>query len=426
MPLQRWLATLQQELERLDSTGGSKRMERVIEAFTSDTPPRAIIDGTPYDIFNSNDYLGLRFHPTLRKGEEQASRDFGTGPGAVRFISGSLQVYRELERAIAAFHGREDAIIFSSAFAANVAVLSSLIKGQSKDSLVSSSTLVVSDELNHRSIIEGIRAASIPTEQKAIFAHMNAADLDQVLIHNVGKFERVVVVTDGVFSMLGEYQDLTELRQVIARHEEDYAQGIILVVDDAHGVGCFGATGRGVEEVCATRADVLVGTMGKAFGADGGYVVAEKVVIDYLRESAATYIYSNSISPGTAGAAWEAFKLFETGAGVKLVNQLQENIQIFQRAAAEAKIPLAAVSHHPIQPILVGDPLKSKALSRALFDAGYLVTSINYPVVPKGRDEVRVQISAAHTQELIEEFVATVAKRYTKDSLTIQLVPGRA
>ncbi len=410
MPLANWHAQLQSELDRLDSSGGSKRAERVIESFTADAPPKAVIAHKTYDIFNSNDYLGLRFHPTLREGEEKASKEFGTGPGAVRFISGSLQVHRDLEKAIAAFHGRDDAMIFSSAFATNVAVLSSLIKGQSKESLVSSNTLVVSDELNHRSIIEGIRAASIPSEQKAIFAHMNATDLDRVLTQNSGKFDRVVVVTDGVFSMLGEYQDLAALRAVISKHQDSYAQGVVLVVDDAHGVGCFGQTGRGVEEACATKADVLVGTMGKAFGADGGYVTGNQVVIDYLRESAATYIYSNSISPGTAGAALAAFELFESGEGAKLLTASRANIKTFQDAVAKAGIELAAKSDHPIQPVLVGDPLKSKALAKALFEAGYMVTPINYPVVPKGRDEIRVQISAAHTKELIQKFVLTLEK----------------
>lgn len=409
MSLSNWHAQLQAELDRLDSSGGSKRAERVIESFSSDAPPKALIAGKAYDIFNSNDYLGLRFHEGLKAGEEQASKLFGTGPGAVRFISGSLNVHRDLEKAIAAFHGRDDAMIFSSAFATNVAVLSSLIKGQSKESLVSANTLVVSDELNHRSIIDGIRAASIPSEQKAIFAHMDASDLNRVLTENKDKFDRVVVVTDGVFSMLGEYQDLAALRSVISKHQDSYDQGVVLVVDDAHGVGCFGPTGRGVEEVCNAKADVLVGTMGKAFGADGGYVTGDQVVIDYLRESAATYIYSNSISPGTAGAALSAFKLFESDAGAKLLAASRANIKTFQEAVAKAGIELAAKSDHPIQPVLVGDPLKSKALAKALFEAGYMVTPINYPVVPKDRDEIRVQISAAHTKALVEEFVSTLA-----------------
>lgn len=409
MPLSTWYAQLHKELERLDSGGGSKRKERIIESFSTDLPPKAMIGGRTYDIFNSNDYLGLRFHPALREAEEQASKTFGTGPGAVRFISGSLKVHRDLEKAIAAFHGRDDAMVFSSAFATNVAVLASLIKGQSKDSLVSGTTLVVSDELNHRSIIEGIRAASIPSEQKAIFAHMNATDLDRVLTENKEKFDRVVVVTDGVFSMLGEYQDLLALRNVISQHQDDFEQGIVLVVDDAHGVGCFGNTGRGVEEVCGVKAEVLVGTLGKAFGADGGYVVADQVVIDYFRESAATYIYSNSISPGTAGAALAAFRLFEAGEGATLLHQLRENMKTFGQAVTESGIALAAVSNHPIQPVLVGDPLLSKALAQALFDAGYMVTPINYPVVPKGRDEIRVQISAIHTTALIDDFVRQVA-----------------
>ena len=405
-----FLSTLQQELSRLDTVGISKRRERVIEKFTDDPSPQAVIQKKARRIFNSNDYLGLRFHPALKKAEHEASEKYGVGPGAVRFISGSLEIYHELEHEIAKFHNREDAMVISSAFAANVAVIPCFIKGQSKDSLVSENALVVSDELNHRSIIEGVRAASIDSFHKAIFKHMDAEDLRRVLKENEGKFTRVVVVTDGIFSMLGEYQDIKKLRAVCDAFEQKYEEGIVLIVDDAHGVGCFGKTGRGVEEVCGARADILVGTLGKAFGVDGGYIVGDTIAIDYLREAAATYIYSNPISPGAAGAGLAVFHLMQGTDGKKLLAQSQHNIAFFKSLMKKEKFQFSADSHHPIQPLFVGDSIIAKSLAQALFDEGFLVTNINYPVVPKGRDEIRIQISAIHTEEDIRIFVETLKK----------------
>lgn len=401
---------LQAEVARIDAAHTDKRHERVIQGFTDTQPPQALINGQPYHVFNSNDYLGLRHHPVLKQAEHAASQKFGTGPGAVRFISGSLAIHLELETALAKFHGREAAMVVSSAFATNVGVLFSLIKGQSKDSKLQDSVLVVSDELNHRSIIDGVRLANLSSDQKVIFKHMDGSDLDRVLAENVGKFDRVVVITDGVFSMLGEYQDLAKVRQVVDSFDNKYAHGVLLVVDDCHGVAAFGDTGRGTEEVAGAQADVLIGTLGKGFGTDGGYVVADQVVVEYLRESVATYIYSNSISPATAGAALAAVKLVDSSDGHQLIATLQQHIADFKQLASELEIPLAADSVHPIQPVLIGDSEKSKAVTRQLFEAGYMVTSINYPVVPPGKDEIRVQLSAAMTSDLVREFAQTLSK----------------
>lgn len=398
--------TLQKELHRIGQAKTAKRFEKVIEGFTKGPSPQALIGGKSYRVFNSNDYLGLRFHPQLKAAEHAASEEFGTGPGAVRFISGTLKIHRDLEKAIAHFHGRDDAIVFSSAFATNLAVLFCLIKGQAADSVVGGNTVVISDALNHRSIIDGIRVANLPKEQRALFNHLDLDDLDRVLKEKRGAFQRAIVVTDGIFSMLGEAQDLKKMRQVIDAHDSHFPEGVWLVVDDAHGVGAFGKTGRGVEEAFHSKADALIGTLGKAFGADGGYVAADQTVIDYLRESAATYIYSNSISPGTAGAALAAFKLIQTSAGEKLLAQLVHNREHFQKEMEKAGCTFAARSVHPIQPILLGDAVKTGFFKEGLFEGGILVTNINYPVVPKGRDEIRVQISAAHTKADLDAFVS--------------------
>lgn len=399
---------LTQEVARIDGVKTSKRNERIIESFTAEPSPKALISGKEYQVFNSNDYLGLRHNPKLKNAEHEASQKLGSGPGAVRFISGTLKVHRDLEKAIAKFHGRDDAIVFSSAFATNLAVMYTLSAGQNKDSLVTSEVLVLSDALNHRSIIDGIRLANLPKEQRKVFAHMDMADFRRILEEGKSQFKRVLVVTDGVFSMLGEYQNLAEMRQIIDEYDSQYEQGVLLVVDDCHGVGIAGTTGRGVEEIDGVHADVLVGTFGKAFGSDGGYVVASQQIIDYLRESSATYIYSNSISPGTAGAALAAVELIDTPEGAALLENSRKNTAYFKEQMTTAGFEFAAASSHPIQPVLIGDPVKTRAIVDKLYDNGVLVTNISYPVVPKGRDEIRVQTSAVHTKEdidyLIEQF----------------------
>lgn len=410
MSKQAFLKSLTQEIARIDQAQVSKRQEHLIEKFSKHSCPRAIISGKQYRIFNSNDYLGLRHFSQLKKAEHQASMACGTGPGAVRFISGSFKIHRDLEKALAKFHGRDDAMVFSSAFATNLAVIFSLIKAQNKDSLVNGDTLVISDELNHRSIIDGIRLANLPDNQKLIFKHLDTTSLAETLKENVGKFTRVVVITDGVFSMLGEYQDLKAMQKVIDQYDKKYSQGILSIVDDAHGVGAFGNTGRGTEEVSGGVADVLIGTLGKGFGADGGYVVANQTIIDYLRESAATYIYSNSISPGTANAALASVKLVGSNEGKKLIKQLANNVDYLKKQLKKIGFSMASDSIHPIQPVLIGEADKTKQLTQGLYKEGFLVTNINYPVVPKGRDEIRVQLSASHTREDLDAFLKAMTK----------------
>ena len=213
MSKQKFFSMLASEVDRLDKTGSAKRGERVIDGFEGSA---AMIDGAKYLVFNSNDYLGLRHLEELKVAEKEATEKFGTGPGAVRFISGTLEPHKDLEASIAKFHGRGDAIVFSSAFAANTAALFSLIKPQSRDSLLNPKVLVLSDELNHRSIIDGIRLANLDRSQKQVFAHLDHKDLESKLKTGVGQFDRGIVATDGVFSMLGETQKLTDLQLVIS------------------------------------------------------------------------------------------------------------------------------------------------------------------------------------------------------------------
>lgn len=417
MSRKNFFSVLSQEIDRIDKAKTSKRFEKIIDGFTKEKSPKAIIDKEKFQVFNSNDYLGLRHNQLLKKAEHQASEIFGTGPGAVRFISGSLKIHRDLEKALSKFHKRDDAMVFSSSFAANISVMFCLLAGQNKDSLVDSNVIVISDVLNHRSIIDGIRVANLPKDQRAIFSHMDPAHLETILKANKKIYKRALVVTDGVFSMLGEYQKLKKIRTVIDKYDKEYENGVLLVVDDAHGVGIAGKTGRGIEEIERVKADVLIGTFGKAFGADGGYVVGSQTIIDYLRESAATYIYSNSIPPGTAGAALKSIELLDSPAGKKLLKNSKKNVAYFKKRMKTAGYSFAADSSHPIQPVLIGDPFKTSALVAKLFKKNIIVTNISYPVVPKGRDEIRVQISAVHTKGDIDQLVKAFEEEKSINSL---------
>ncbi len=399
---------LQNELTGLDAAKVAKRNEKIIEGFTSGNNPKAIINKKEYLLFNSNDYLGLRHHKDLKKAEGAASEKFGTGPGAVRFISGTLVLHRQLEKTIAHFHRRDDAIVFSSAFAANLAAIFCLVAGRGKDSHLNEGVVLISDILNHRSIIDGIRLSGLPKEKRAVFAHLDNADLEKVLEVNLKENQRAIVVTDGIFSMLGEYPALKKMKQVIDHYDKKYEKGVLFIIDDSHGVGAIGRTGRGVEEVEKEKGDLLVGTFGKSFGSDGGYAVGDKVLIDYLRESAATYIFSNSISPGTAAAAKRAVELVDEKEGKKLLSQLRSNIKYFKHKSQKEGFIFAADSNHPIQPLLIGDPLKTKKVVNGLFKKNILVTNINFPVVPKGKDEIRIQLSAVHRLEDIDYLIASL------------------
>lgn len=399
---------LKEEVSKIDEAGISKRHEKVIDGFTDEKPPQAIINGKKYYIFNSNDYLGFRFRKELIKAEEETTKKYGTGPGAVRFISGNLKVYFDLEKKLASFHQKEAAMVFSSSFVANQAVIFPLIVGQRKDTLINDKVLVVSDELNHRSIIDAIRLAKLPSDQKVIYKHLDIKDLELVLNRAIGNFDRVLITTDGVFSMLGEITPLDKIVDLKKKYEKKFKNGILVIVDDAHGVGILGEKGRGSEELCQTQVDLVIGTFGKAFGSDGGYVVGPKIIIDYLKESAAPYIYSNPFSPSTAGAALAALNLVNTKTGLKIRQKLRENINFFRRKVKETKIKLASFSQHPIQPILIGNPQKTKEIVNRLLEVGFLTTAISYPVVPLGKDEIRIQINANHNQKVISSLIKSL------------------
>ncbi|NOS76290.1 MAG: aminotransferase class I/II-fold pyridoxal phosphate-dependent enzyme [Methyloglobulus sp.] len=346
---------------------------------------------------NSNSYLGLSLHPLVMKAEAEAVEKYGTGPGAVRFISGTYQPHKELEKRLAEFHGRESAMLFSAAYATMMGVLPQFI---------SEDTLVVSDALNHSCIINAIRL-SLPAK-KEVYAHANIDALDKILATNRKQFKRVCVVTDGIFSMRGDHAQIDKINVCCKQHEADYEEGIISIVDDSHSVGAFGRSGRGTEEVTGGKADVLIATLGKSLGVNGGYVVASPVVINYLRETSPFYIYSNPITPAEAAASLAALNILDSHEGLRLLEKLR-CFSTFLRAGLKRLGYETLPGEHPIVPVFVRDTNKTSALVAHLFTHNILVTGLNYPVVPKGEQEIRLQISADHTEQDLKFFLDKLA-----------------
>ena len=402
MPVERLSAALSAHLATLTERGTRKGKESIIvrvQRGSGDRGPRYFLEGEgerPFIKMNSNNYLGLALRPELIAAEEEATKEFGVGPGAVRFISGTYRHHTELETRLAAFHGREAAMIFSSAYATMIGVLVPLI---------TDTTTIISDELNHNCIINAMRLAR-PLE-KRVYRHLDLKDLEKAL--QEGQGQRAVLVTDGIFSMRGSHAPLPEIFELARRYDHRYPENVVVIVDDSHGVGAFGATGRGTEEQTGSGpADVLIGTLGKAFGVNGGYVTGSRVLVDFLRESAATYIYSNPITVGESAAAIKALELVDCPSGRLLIEHLRQMTRRF----ADGIVGLGYETipgDHPVTPLMVRDTPKTAALVAHLRANGVLATGLNFPVVPKGDESIRFQVSADHTPADIDEVLAAIA-----------------
>ncbi len=403
MSLTRIETLLQEKVSQLKQQGISKGHEKVIAGILPAADgfgPRYLLEGygsRPFLRMNSNAYLGLGLDQRIIQAEADAVEAFGAGPGAVRFISGTCRPHVELEKKLADFHGRDAAMLFSAAYATMLGVLPQLL---------AEDTLVVSDALNHNCIINAIRLAQ-PT-CKEVFAHGDMAALDRILATYRGQIKRVCVVVDGVFSMRGDHAELDKINTLCRQYEAAYEQGIITLVDDSHGVGAFGRTGRGTEEVTGGKADVLVGTLGKAFGVNGGYVVSSAPVIAYLRDSAPLYIYSNPITPGEAAAALAALQIVDSPEGMRLLDAVR-GLSRRLRSGLEHLGFETLPGEHPIVPLLIRDTEKTSALVEQMCAQNILATGLNYPVVPKGDQEIRLQVSADHTEKDMDALLHTLA-----------------
>ena len=406
MPLDRLEDVLTAEVEDLRARGTRKGDEPVVVKLLPPQGargPRVSLRGEgerPFLRMNSNGYLGLGTRPEVREAEEAAVRELGCGPGAVRFISGTYGVHERLEERLAKFHRREAAMLFSSAYMTMLGVFPALATAE---------TALISDELNHNCIINALRLAR--PQEKLVYKHNSVAECDARLAEAAAKgCRRALVVTDGIFSMRGDCAPLRELAELCRKHDAAFPENAVLVVDDSHGVGAYGPTGRGSEEATgAAPVDILIGTLGKAFGVNGGYVVGSARLRDFLRERAATYIYSNPITPAEAAAALAAVDIVDSPRGRELLAHLRAMTERFAEGLVRLGFETLR-SGHPVVPLLVRDTARTSALVAHLRREGILATGLNFPVVPKGDETIRFQVSADHTPADIDEVLAVLGR----------------
>jgi len=384
---------LSKQLDELKEGGSLKGKETVITGVKpaqDGKGPRYFIQGYGDKEFlrmNSNSYLGMGMRKEVIEAEEKATEEFGAGPGAVRFISGTYEPHVDLEKRLARFHHKEAGMIFSSAYATVMGVLAPLI---SKD------TVVISDALNHNCIINAMRL-SRPKDKK-IYSHNNMDELDSAIKECLGDCQRVIVVTDGIFSMRGDCAPLPEIADLAEKYNPEFEEGILTIVDDSHGVGAIGESGRGTTEFAhENRIDILVSTLGKALGINGGYLVSDAKIVEYLRETAPFYIYSNPITVSEASAALKALEILDSDTGKKMLNYLRETTAYFRKGLIDLGYEVIK-GDHPVVPLMVRDTKKTIGLVNYLKDNGILATGLAYPVVPKGNEEIRFQVSAEHTK----------------------------
>jgi glycine C-acetyltransferase len=410
MSLTKIESVLSRELDVLKESGALKGNEMVITKVLKPhdgSGPRYLIEGYNNKEFikmNSNSYLGLALRPELIAVEEEAAKEFGVGPGAVRFISGTYKSHVELERNLADFHGKEAGMIFSSAY---VTVMSVLYAMTTKD------TIVISDALNHNCIINGLRLSQ--PKDKEIYKHNDMVDLKSVVQRNIGKCKRLLIITDGIFSMRGDHAPLSEISDIAEQYNKEFEEGIITVVDDSHGIGAVGKTGRGTMEVTKEkRIDILIATLGKALGVNGGYLVSTAKVVSFLREKAPFYIYSNPITVAEAKTAIRALEILDSNTGRQLLKNLQGMISYFRKSLGDIGYETIE-GEHPVVPLMIRDTRKTVQLVNYLKNKCILSTGIYYPIVPKGDEEIRFQICADHTKADID-YVLNTLKEYKEVS----------
>ena len=388
---------LQQEIVRLKAEGRAKPPERIITAYH---PPEGGF-GPRYSLLgetrrflrmNSNSYLSLSNHPELIAAADAATHACGVGPGAVRFIDGTFSYHVALEERVARFVGLKAARIFNSAYTSNCGL--ALTIGGPR-------THWIGDQLNHNSIIRAMRIAGVPSANKGIYAHNDMADLERCLKEVGGDIDRVVVIFDGIFSMRGDYAPIDGIAAIADRHAGRFKEGVITVVDDSHGIGAYGATGRGTAEFTGKRPDIVIGTFGKAFGVNGGFIAASNTVIEAVRQKADTYIYTNPLSVADCAAATRALDICDSEEGLRLLENLR--LRTLQFREGLTRLGLESIpGPHPVVPLLVRDTAKTHSLVGHLFACGVLVVGLTFPVVPRGDETIRFQVNAAHTEKDIE------------------------
>jgi glycine C-acetyltransferase len=358
--------------------------------------PVCTYDGKKVINLASNNYLGLCDHPKLREAAIQAVKDYGVGSGAVRTIAGTMKIHMELEEKIARFKNVEACVVFQSGFTANAGTVSAILGKED---------FILSDELNHASIIDGARLSRAKIK---VFRHKDVAHAEELLKEVANEPGHKLIITDGVFSMDGDIGPVDKLCDLADKY------GAIMMVDDAHASGVLGRNGRGSVDHfgCHGRVDVQVGTLSKAIGALGGYVCGSKDLIDYLYHRARPFLFSTSHPPSVAATCIAAFDVLENEP--ERIQRLWDNTAYFKEQLGHAGFDIGGkttpASETPITPILIGDGRLTMDFSRALFDAGVMATGIAFPTVPEGKARIRTIMTSEHTREQLDQALDIIVK----------------
>ncbi len=367
---------------------GLYKEERII---TSDQGAVIEVGGKPVLNFCANNYLGLSADPKVIEASKRTNEERGFGLSSVRFICGTQDIHKELENKIATFLGMEDAILYAACFDANGGVF---------EPLFGEEDAIISDALNHASIIDGVRLCK---SQRFRYEHNNMDDLEKRLIEAKEARSRIIV-TDGSFSMDGTIAQVDKICALAEKHDA------IVMVDDSHSTGFIGKTGRGTPEYCGVmgKVDIITGTLGKALGgANGGFTVASKEVIDMLRQRSRPYLFSNTLAPGIVGASIAVFDMLSETTDLR--DKLEANTMYFRKKMTEAGFDIKP-GEHPIVPIMLYDAVLSQNFAARLLEEGIYVIGFFFPVVAKGQARIRVQLSAAHEQEHLDKAIAAFTK----------------
>ena len=373
---------LQTELQGIREAGLYKN-ERIIE---SEQGPEIIVNGKTVLNFCANNYLGLSSHPKVIEAAHKAIDYRGYGMSSVRFICGTQDIHKELEEKIAKFLGTEDTILYVACFDANGGVF---------EPLLGEEVAIISDELNHASIIDGVRLCK---SKRGRYKHNDMADLEAQLVANKDARTRIIV-TDSVFSMDGTIAQLDKICDLADKYDA------LVMIDESHSSGFMGATGRGVHELCGVmgRIDIITGTLGKALGgASGGFTSGKKEIIDMLRQRSRPYLFSNSLAPSIAGASIAVLDMLSET--TELRDTLEENTKYFRKQMTDAGFDIKPGTH-PIAPIMLYDAVIAQKFAARMLDEGIYVIGFFFPVVPKGQARIRVQISAGHTRQHLDKAI---------------------
>lgn len=405
MSLDRLDQALKQELDDLHAEGRAKAPERVIVDYippSGTRGPRYRLQGMDREFLrmNSNSYLGLSNHPGVIEAAHKATDELGAGPGAVRFIDGTFVQHVDLEDRVARFMDKPAAKIFNSAY--------TTVCGMAL-AITQKTTYWIGDELNHNCIIRAMRIANVPGNNKAIYPHNNTEALEQAMDNVPEGIERVVVVFDGIFSMRGDFAPVDRIVSIAGRHNDRFKDGVITVMDDSHGIGAYGETGRGTAEFTGASPDVIIGTFGKAFGVNGGFLAASPTVIEAVRQKADTYIYTNPLSVGDCAAALEAIEIADGPEGRERLSRLRQRTEQFREGLSALDLE-SIPGPHPVVPLMVRDTQATHRIVGRLFDNGILAVGLAFPVVPRGDETIRFQVNAGHTEHDIDQVLGLLSQ----------------